>query len=198
MGKRLNLVVLGAALLAVIAAGSCVSGAQASLSEQVTQLGLKIIEEAPAGIMPLEFKSLGELRSFLRRSERSATLLEDHSKSRDLTDWAMESTGIDIRSLHYSYICNPVWRTRFNLWADVYVAASGSFHWIDDVRDVRVGLSGFHPFIRLVNTYTDAYIYPNQQRTRIEGGGTLEYYLFIQGILTYYSEPAYMIVYYSI
>jgi len=195
---RTSLAVLGILAFAVMGTVYCVGGADAPLEECLTRLGLEVIETAPAGITPLELGSLGELRSFLRRSATDGALLNDRSESRVRLDGTVESIAIDIRSLHYSYICNPVWRTRFNLWADVYVAASGSFHWIDDVRGVRVGLSGFHPFMRLVDKYTDAYIYPNQQRTRIEGGGTLEYYLFIQGILTYYSEPAYIIVYYSI
>lgn len=113
-----------------------------------------MIETAPAGITPLELGSVGELRSFLRRSATDGALLTDRSESRVRPDGTVESTVIDTRFLHYSYVRNPVWRTRFNPWADVYVAAAGSFHWIDDVRGVRAGLAGSHPFMRLVDKYT--------------------------------------------
>ena len=66
------------------------------------------------------------------------------------------------------------------------------------MRNVRVGLTGLHPFIRLVNTYTGAYVYQSGQKARVTGGGTLEYYFLIQGIFTYYSEPAWLIAYYSL
>ena len=144
-------------------------------------------------------RSLGELRRLRSPSGADGVFLSDLSEPEvQLGTAAIESIAADVRELHYSYICDLVWRTRFNLWADLYVAASGSFHWIDDVRNVRVGLTGFHPFIRLADTYTDATIYPNPQRAGIEGRGTLEYYLFFQGILTYYSRPAYIIAYHSI
>jgi hypothetical protein len=105
---------------------------------------------------------------------------------------------MDVVPLHHSYVCNPLWGTRSSLWANVYVCTWPDPQWIYQVSGVRVGLTGFHPFIRLTNTYTDVYIYPSLDRTRIEGGGTIEYYLFIKGILTYYSEPAWIIAYYSI
>lgn len=41
-------------------------------------------------------------------------------------------------------------------------------------------------------------IYPNQQSARISGGGILDYYLWIQGVLVYYSEPVSLEVVWSI
>jgi len=198
MRMRRTLAILGILALALAGTAYCASGVDSRLQETLTDLGLEVIDRAPAGVTPLELRSLGELKRFLRRAGTDGLLLTDQFKPEEYLGATVETVAIDIRELHYSYICNPVWRTRFNLWADVYVASSGSFHWIDDVRSVRVGLSGFHPFMRLADKYTDDYIYPNQQRARIEGGGTLEYYLFLQGVLTYYSQPAYIIAYYSI
>ena len=167
---------------------------------KLEQMGYQIAKDVPAGIEPLTVGSLEDAQKLIRQLRSGRGKLEWSDEANHPTSPLQMATAIaiDVRTLHYSYVCNPVWRTRFNLWADVYVAASGSFHWIDEVRNVRVALSGLHPFIQLVDTYTDSYIYPNQQRTRIEGGGTLEYYLFIQGVLVYYSEPAYIIAYYSI
>ena len=204
METRIRLVGLGVLLLAVVVVAGSVSAASTPIEMQLARLGLGVVEEAPAGVVPLEFGSLGELRNFLRGMGQGGILLTEELRLGQPLAGNVESTSasisttIDIRSLHYSYICNTLWRTRFNLWADVYVAVSGSFHWIDEVRNVRVGLSGLHPFMRLVDTYEDVYLYPDQQKVRIEGGGTLEYYLILGGFLVYYSDPAYMIVYYSI
>ena len=198
MKKLATGAVLGVLLIVVMGVVQSVSAADTALAERLTRLGLEVIEEVPAGITPLELKTLGEVRSLLRSGCSDRVVLTERLELSVGGEQTAVTRAIDIRQLHYSYICNPVWRTRFNLWADVYVEASGSFHWIDDVRSIRVGLTGLHPFMRLVDTYTDDYIYSNQQRVRIEGGGTLEYYLFIQGILTCYSEPAYIVAYYLI
>jgi hypothetical protein len=37
--------------------------------------------------------------------------------------------------------------------------------------------------------WTDSYIYPDQQKAIIEGGGTLEFFFILDGIFTYYSRP---------
>lgn len=162
------------------------------------KLGLTVVSEVPTGVIPLHVNSVKEVEALIRGFKLHGRSFWDDYEPSLLDGESSTRTSIDARSVHYSYICNPIWRTRFNLWATVYVAASGSFHWIDDVRGMHVGLSGFQPFMNLEDTYTDSYIYPNQQRVRLEGGGTLEYYLLIEGILTYYSEPVWIIAYYSI
>jgi hypothetical protein len=169
----------------------------ASLRALVDRYGLRVVEAAPRGVTPLRMSSLEELGRFLQdRTVSSATVYQRctlapiavESPSATLT-----STAIDTIPLHAYYVCNVVWGTRFNLWATLYRASSGSFHWLDAVRNVRVGLTGLHPFIDLTDTWTDAYIHPDQQGVTISGGGILEYYLYIKGWIVYYSEEASLI-----
>ena len=163
------------------------------------QYHLTTVSHVPDGITPLHVSTAAALARLLEsfKCASSVTLYVDGPAILH-TSLIPMSTAIDVIHLHESYICNVVWRTRFNLWADIYRASSGSFHWIDSVQSERVGLTGLHPFMTLSNTWTDHYIYPNQQSARISGGGILDYYLWIQGVLVYYSEPVSLEVVWSI
>ncbi len=153
---------------------------------------LHIVGTAPQGITPLEVESVHDLRRLVasraNRSMATGTARDSLLVSSELPQRA--ATSVDTVEVHASYICNPLWRTRFNLWATIYRASSGSFHWIDSVGGVRVGLSGFRPFMDLTDTWTDVYIHPSGQRVTLSGGGMIDYYLYIKGWLVYYSEPA--------
>jgi hypothetical protein len=199
MQKATSVILLVVALSVGLSVFGAYSATPPSVVEQrLARMGLTVIEEIPAGVKPLELTSVDELRFFLFKRPAGGSITGGTHDSPVGKPVVSTSTTITIRTIHSSYICNPLWRTEFNLWADIYIASWGSYYWIDDVRNVRVGLTGFHPFMRLTNTYTDAYVYPDNQHTRIEGGGTIEYYFFIQGILTYYSEPAWIVYYYRI
>ena len=162
---------------------------------------LKTTDVVPAGVTPLEIESPQALERLLKKLDRVAkktTLTQSMVQVPSPVDvvesdgftMSLESTyTIQVFHLHYDRLVDYIWRTRLNLYCTLYVGYSGSFHWIDDVRALRVSLSGLHPFSRLVNTWTDSYIHPNQQMAIIEGGGTLELFFILEGVFTYYSRP---------
>lgn len=173
--------------------------------------GLQEAYMIPSGVTPLKVESVKELEQLLAMASRGPSHVvlcnggpvQSINRSRvgitALSPQSMyETIAIDVREIHDSYVCNVLWRTRFNLWFTVYVASSGSFHWIDDIRSVRVGLTGIHPFIDLEDTWTDVYMYSDLQRAIVSGGGTLEYYLLLDDVLVYYSESVGITYYYHI
>lgn len=195
MRKVMGVIVLGVILIAL--GSACVGQTDTSVSALgskwnsiIERYDLTVVSRVPNGVVPLRINTPGELIRLLQSLE-SASGATVYVKAPAVSILAQPeaSTAIDVIRFHTSYICDLVWRTRFNLWADIYRGSSGSFHWIDSIRSKRVGLTGFHPFSVLSDTWTSHYIYPDRQKARISGGGILNYYLIFQGILTYYSKP---------
>ena len=77
MKMRTPLAILGILVVALIGMVHSLSGAESRVEEALTQLGLEVIDEAPAGVTPLEVRSLGELRRLLRRSGTDGGFLSD-------------------------------------------------------------------------------------------------------------------------
>jgi|GEM_PF-1819276 hypothetical protein len=195
----LGVVILALALTCVGYADNSDKGIGTDWDSVVNRYNLIIALHVPDGVTPLHVNTRTDLIEVLDSFQcKSREIIYVNLPAISGLSLTSKSTTIDIVHLHEYYVCNPVWQTKFNLWADIYRACSGSFHWIDSVHNERVGLTDLHPFITLSNTWTDHYIYPNQQSARISGGGILDYYLWIQGLLVYYSEPVSLEVVWSI
>lgn len=197
--RCLRSLVLICCLLALVggaAFGAPNPDAKAEARENLERLGFTVTDRIPGGVAPLEVASLEELRT-LARVIRSLNKPRELAPTENLALQVATTPQVTVREIHCSCVVDPVWRTRFNLWADVYVATYTYGQWIDAVRNVRVGLTGVHPFSQLEDTYADAYIYSGAQRVRITGGGTLTYYLFFQTLFAYYSVPVSLVHYWS-
>lgn len=159
--------------------------------------GLRTVTYLPAGVKPLAVDTPQQLRNLLQATAdllsgtRTSFVVETHS---DLHTLSLTETYV---SLHKSKIIDSIMRTRFNLWADVWVAGSGSFWEITDVAE-WVGLSGFTLWWSLSNPWHYHHISSNKQRVTIRGGGTANQYLLIQGIIKIYSFPVSLKINYRI
>jgi len=91
-------------------------------------------------------------------------------------------------SFHYSMKVNPILGTRFNLWADVWVAGSGSFWEITDAYE-WVGLTGISYCHDLSSEWHYHRIASDRRSIMVAGGAILDTYLLVKGVLKIYSEP---------
>ena len=185
MRRSLGLVVVVALTLMVIPA---VAGAPlahgTNADATLARFGVRTIQAPPAGVTPLEFDELSELLRFVRAV-----------KSRGSVDLVVEDPFRSMKSLEITETCVHLRKTKswvpfptFNLWADVWIAGSGSFWEITDVHE-RVGLTGITTFNDLTDTWTYHRISTDRQSATIRGGGVVNHYLVFRGVFKLYSQP---------
>jgi hypothetical protein len=76
----------------------------------------------------------------------------------------------------------------FNLWADVWVAGSGSFWEITDASE-WIGLTGFTLIHDLSSEWHYHQIALDRRSITVAGGAMLDTYLLVKGVFKVYSEP---------
>lgn len=176
--------VVSLTLIAVpaIAGGSLDPGPSEDVT--LTRHGLRTIQAPPAGVTPLEFEELGELLRYIRAI-----------KSRGSVDLVVEDPSRSMLLFELTETCVHLHKTKrwipfptFNLWADVWIAGSGSFWEITDVHE-RVGLTGITTFADLTDAWTYHRISTDRQSATIRGGGVVNHYLVFKGVFKLYSQP---------
>ena len=68
MRIRLMMATLGILMLLVASAALGANEADSTLEKSLFRLGLEVIDSAPVGVVPLELRSLGDLKRFIRCS----------------------------------------------------------------------------------------------------------------------------------
>jgi len=153
----------------------------------IVAYGLTVVDRAPVGVRPITVTSLSDLQQAMEAIRAPRTQVA----SDPATDTSLVMTlsgGTICRRYHWAD--SGAFFFSFNLDATVYVSNYGSFTWIDHMGNVRVYLSGFHLGAALTDPWTESYIGPdNAQCAWISGGGTIEYYIVFQGILTVWASP---------
>jgi len=158
----------------------------------IEEYGLTVGDSVPAGVQPLSVTSLTQLQEVIE-SIRVQHSLATANAVRDTPAVQPLTTYYSPKNLHFTDTKTFLfWHYNFNLDAIMWIGVDGSFHWIDHISAVRVYLSGFHPSVSLDGTWTDSLIEPDRQYAWVMGGGTLNYYLFYEGMLIYYSETEYL------
>lgn len=157
--------------------------------------GLKPVDSVSPGIVPLQFASPEELARFLGEvSNRSHVhphiSYEDRVEKSNLAigqQSAYNPTSVSYGVVTRSCSVTPCFAT-FNTWADIRVGYSGSFRWIDSVLNTRTGLTGVTLAVDLTNEYSYAYD-QSPISVSVKGGGILNVYLLIEGMVRVYSTP---------
>lgn len=150
------------------------------------QYGIRTADVVPAGITPLRVDTPAQLRQVIHNAmpHRMGRLdMETESVSPGLLAYGVTETSVRLH-VWYNFVPYPT----FNLWANVRVAGSGSFWEITDVNE-WVGLTGITISEDLTDAYTFHNIAADRQSVYIEGGGIVNHYLLIRGILKIYSSP---------
>jgi hypothetical protein len=162
-----------------------------SYDEISSRYGLKPVKSVPIGITPLKFSTPQELESFLVKI-KSATSISPHSTFQENNRFngvsfitTATSYGVVTRSCSVPLGCGVA---KFNTWADIRVASSGSFHWIDSVLSTYTGLTGLTMSADLTNAYSYSYN-KTSASVSVKGGGIVNIYLIVKGVIKLYSVP---------
>jgi hypothetical protein len=157
------------------------------------QYDIRAVGAAPAGITPLEIDTPAELQQFMRRlASRGTSRLEVESASPALLTYGITESCVHLRKT-MSWVPFPT----FNLWADVWIAGSGSFREIGDVYE-WVGLTGITTFADLTDTWTYHRVSANRQSVTIKGGGIVTHYFVIKDLIKLYSQSVELTILYSL
>ena len=153
-----------------------------------SKFNLQSVSVLPPGVQPLRVSSPTELADIIQRLE-SASQGYQHfvvvwtprlGKSRAGGSHFAAITKTDATEtyvpLHKQELIDWVCRVYFNLWADVWVAGSGSFWEITDVYQ-WVGLTGMTTFYDLSSEYSYHHISSDSQSVYILGRATVNYLL---------------------
>jgi hypothetical protein len=181
--KRWKLVTL--ALFSCFAIPAIASQAADEWDAIFAQYGIRTAGVVPAGITPLRVDTPAQLRQVIRHATSHGMgqlNMETESVSLGLLAYGVTETSVRLH-VWYNFVPYPT----FNLWANVWVAGSGSFWEITDVNE-WVGLTGITISEDLADTYTFHRIAADRQSVYIEGGGIVNHYLLIRGIIKIYSS----------
>jgi len=160
---------------------------QVTFQDLITEYNLTVVDKAPNGVLPLKFKTPTELQDFLLRVSRQpvahTTIVENVRRNVPTPKSSGYFVVTRSCSVNIGYIL-----AKFHTWADIRVGYYDSYHWIDQVLNTRTGLTGLTTGVTLTNAYSYAY---NQSASSvsIKGGGTLNFYLIIGGVIRLYSVP---------
>ena len=154
------------------------------------QLGLRDAASVPQGIEPLVVRTAEELRAVVRQTRAALGRAQTATTPVAESDSELGALGVTetYTSFHYWMTVNPIFGTRFNLWADVWLAGSGSFWEITDAFE-WVGLSGFTTVQDLSDEWHYHVIASDRRSITVAGGATLNTYLLYKGVFRIYSEP---------
>jgi hypothetical protein len=177
--------------LSLGALGVAAHGSQGGSRDMLCrQLGLRDVESIPPGIEPLVVSTAEELREIVRQTR--AILGRSLATPATVAESGLELGALSLneacQSFHYWMTVNPVLGTRFNLWADVWLAGSGSF-WEITTAFEWIDLSGFTPIQDLTREWHYHVIASDRQSITVAGGATLNTYLLYKGLFRVYSEP---------
>lgn len=163
--------------------------------EVIAQFNLRPVAELPPGIHPLEVSSPAKfvdlIQQLRRISQRRQSFVITWSPSlrESETDRLLTKAIETYVPLHKQECIDWVYHVFFNLWANVWVAGSGSFWEITDAHQ-WVGLTGsVTTFYSLSDEYSYHHISSDRQSVYIYGRATVDYYLFIKGLIKIYSFP---------
>lgn len=165
------------------------------------EFGLEVADIVPAGVIPLEVTSPGQLRKLLSGS-RNGTI-ELSVDAPDLQGMSL-LTASQTLAMTETYVVlektdRHEWPCVFHLYARVWIVGSGSFWEITDCQD-RVYFTGWEPFwSEIGGEWSDHHIFTNKQRIWIEGGGYIKGYFWTPlGMIHIYTYNYYLLIDYSL
>jgi hypothetical protein len=154
---------------------------------------IRTVEGVPPGIRPLEVQTPAQLRELLSlRARESYVVTESQLGAATSLSYGIVESCV---SLHTSRSWVPF--PTFNLWADVWIVGSGSFWEIGDVFE-WVGLTGITLFADLTSEWHYHIVSADHQSVIIKGGGTVNHYFLIKGLIRVYSQPVSLTLSYSL
>lgn len=158
------------------------------------ELGLKDVDVLPAGVRPYVLHHPEQVRALVQgfrqqnHGPHGVVRLSSTEEETDLSALLTETFTETFYETETRTCINPITRTYFNLWADIWVVGSGSFWEITSAYE-RVGLTGLTYFVYLSGEWHYSRISGDRQSVLIRGGATLNYYLVFKTALKLYSEP---------
>ncbi len=162
--------------------------------------GIVTVERAPEGIAPIVIKSPAQLRKLIKelRSSKRVDVSDRMCIDRVVNEGVLSgraANGVSYYSVRRECTQNTGAST-FHTWADIHIGVYGSsYAWIDSVNE-WVGLTGITLGQDLTNTYH--YHYVTATTADITGGGTVNVYLLIDGVIRVYSQPVECSIHYSL
>jgi len=198
MAKKMGVLWVLLVVLSVVTWVTYAGGSQRDLGPEwqavLSEFNLRPAASIPVGIHPLQINSPEELSMFIQRLQRASrgchsfvVTWNPNLRKSGTASLHLESTETYV-PLHKQECIDWVYHVFLNLWANVWVAGSGSFWEITDVNQ-WVGLTGVTAFYSLSDVYSYHHIYSDRQSVYIYGRSTVDYYLFIKGLLKIYSFP---------
>lgn len=155
--------------------------------------GVQTASAIPAGVRPLRIDTPAEFRQLLESMTSHGTCqLVLESENTGLLSYGVTQSCVSLRKT-VSWIPFPT----FNLWADVWIAGSGSFWEIVDVEE-WVGLTGITVFADLTDTWHYHIVAADHRSVFIRGGGVVNHYFVIKGLIKVLSEPVALSISYSL
>ena len=177
---RVLLVALSLAILSVYAGQTEPETKQAA--EICAEFGVVDVDSIPAGITPIKISSTGQLKHFLHGIRTNSGPRPTRTSDVLLTEGESCESLIETYVLtHASNCINPLVRTYFNLWGEIWIAGSGSFWQITDAYE-WVGLTGPTYYVSLSNTWHHTYISSDRTIATIRGGGILDLYFVFESV----------------
>lgn len=193
--KCFTAVAVGVAAVLILC--SCASGRPArdgALAEFETiarKYGLEDVRVAPPDVQPLVIQTPKDLGRIMRQFVHSGSetrASRTNMVSSTESDFLPTSTLIeDMYEVHRWIKYSNIFPCYFNLWANVWVAGSGSFWEITDVYE-WVDLTGMTLCYSLSRSYSYHRISSDRQSAYIVGGGTIDWYFIFRGVLKVYSD----------
>ncbi len=184
----------------IITSSTSTLAAQSSEKERekynqvMEEYGLKMVEEIPDGVTPIEVSSPEELDALFRKIEddlrNSTSTVSEAIEDTPLEQPETRATAYTTVNRNCSVALGGLTNPYFNTYGTIRVGTvDSSWRWIDSAS-ASVGLSGVTTGVSLSDPWTQADINSNQTSVYISGGGTLNYYVLTPiGPVTFSSEP---------
>lgn len=197
MAKKMEVLWVLLAVVSVVTWVTYAGSSQKDLGPEweavLSEFNLRPAASLPVGIHPLQISSPEEVSMFIQQLQRASrgchsfvvTWNPNLRQSGTASFLELTETHVPLRKQE---CIDWVYHVFFNVWADVWVAGSGSFWQITDVNQ-WVGLTGVTAFYSLSDVYSYHHIYSDRQSVYIYGRRTVNYYLSIKGLLKPYSFP---------
>jgi len=188
--------------VAVAVLAACLSAAAFGASHDVSgrnvweevfaRYGMRTVDTVPVGVTPLQIDSPAELARLIQHVAVRGGRSTVETLGAPLLAYGLTESCVHLHATK-SWVPFPT----FNLWAEVWIAGSGSFWEIRDVYE-WVGLTGITIIADLTDTWTYHRIATDRQSVTIRGGGVVNHYFIIKSILKVYSQPVELTIFYSL